>query len=163
VKSWTQAIADTLGRLDQANAGFYKANAERYNKELDELDAWIGEQFAQVPEERRLLVTDHGVFGYMADRYGLTQVGALLPGYSSAAQPSAQELAALQDEIRELGVPAIFVGDVVNEGLAQQIAQDTGTNLVTVLTESLTPAGGEGDTYLKYMRYNVSAMVEALR
>jgi zinc/manganese transport system substrate-binding protein/manganese/iron transport system substrate-binding protein len=99
----------------------------------------------------------------MADRFGFTQVGTLLPGYSSAAQPSAQELAALQDEIREYNVPAIFVGDVVNAGLGQQIADDTGTRLVTVLTESLTPPDGEGPTYIEYMRYNVSTIVEALQ
>ena len=57
----------------------------------------------------------------------------------------------------------IFVGDVVNENLARQIADDTGTRLVTILTESLTPAGGAGPTYIDYMRHNVTTMVEALR
>ncbi len=163
VKYWTLTIAETLSRIDGANADVYAENAARYNEELEQLDAWISEQFAQVPEERRLLVTDHAVFGYMAERYGLRQVGALLPGFSSAAAPSAQELAQLQDRIRDLGVKAIFVGNVVNEKLARQIAEDSGVQVVTVLTESLTPAGGVGETYLDYMRYNVSVMVEALR
>lgn len=163
LKYWTQSIAETLSRMDEPNASLYAENAARYNQDLDDLDSWISAQFAQVPEEQRLLVTDHAVFGYMADRYGLRQVGTLLPGYSSAAAPSAQELARLQDRITELGVKAIFVGDVVNENLARQIAEDTGVQLVTVLTESLTPTGGVGDTYLDYMRYNVTTIVEALR
>jgi manganese/iron transport system substrate-binding protein len=163
VKYWTQTIAETLGRLDAANEASYAENAARLDGELDELDAWISAQFAQVPPENRLLVTDHAVFGYMADRYGLEQIGTLLPGYSSAAQPSAQELAALQDEIAEHGVKAIFVGDVVNETLARQIADDTGVRLVTVLTESLTSPDGVAPTYLDYMRHNVSIMAEALR
>lgn len=163
VQDWTLTIAETLSRIDAANADVYAANAARYNGELERLDAWISAQFAQVPEERRLLVTDHAVFGYMAERYGLRQVGALLPGFSSAAAPAAQELAQLQDQIRDLGVKAIFVGNVVNENLARQIAEDTGVQVVTVLTESLTPAGGGGESYLDYMRYNVSVMVEALR
>lgn len=163
VKYWTAAIAAALGRVDQPNVSLYEQNAARYNAQLDELGAWMGEQFARVPEERRLLVTDHAVFGYMADRYGLTQVGTLLPGFSSAAAPSAQELAALQETIKELGAPAIFVGDVVNEGLARQIAADTGTRLAPVLTESLTPADGPGPTYIDYMRHNVTTIVEALR
>jgi zinc/manganese transport system substrate-binding protein/manganese/iron transport system substrate-binding protein len=163
VKYWTQTIAETLSRLDAANEASYAENAARLNTQLDELDAWIGAQFAQVPPENRLLVTDHAVFGYMADRYGLDQIGTLLPGYSSAAQPSAQELAALQDEIAEHGVRAIFVGDVVNETLGRQIADDTGVRLVTVLTESLTPPDGVAPTYLDYMRHNVSIMAEALR
>jgi len=116
-----------------------------------------------VPEGRRLLVTDHAVFGYLADRYGLRQVGAILPGFSSAAEPSAQELAALQDQIRALGVPAIFVGDVANQNLARRLADDTGTRLELVLTESLTPADGPGATYIDYMRYNVRTIAEALR
>ena len=163
VKYWTAAIAATLGNLDRTNAALYQANATRYNARLDELDAWIGTQFAQVPAERRLLVTDHAVFGYMADRYGLKQVGTLLPGYSSSAEASAQNLVALQGQIKALGVKAIFVGNVVNENLARQIATDTGTQLATVLTESLTPAGGVGATYLDYMRHNVTTMVTALR
>lgn len=163
VKYWTSAIAETLSRLDAGNAALYQANATRYNTQLDELGVWMGEQFSQVPAERRLLVTDHAVFGYMADRYGLTQVGALLPGFSSSTAPSAQALAALQGQIAELGVKTIFVGDVVNEELARQIANDTGTELVVILTESLTPPDGPGPTYLEYMRHNVTSMVEALR
>jgi zinc/manganese transport system substrate-binding protein/manganese/iron transport system substrate-binding protein len=163
VKYWTQTIAETLGRVDAEHAELYAENAARFNTELDELDAWIGAQFAEVPAEQRLLVTDHAVFGYMADRYGLEQIGTILPGYSSAAQPSAQELAALQDEIAEHGVKAIFVGDVVNENLAGQIADDTGVRLVTVLTESLTPTDGPAPTYIEYMRHNVTTMAEALR
>ncbi len=163
VKHWTAAIAEALGRADAANAALYQERAAAYNEELDELDAWISAQFAQVPAERRLLVTDHAVFGYMADRYGLTQVGALLPGFSSSAAPSAQDLAALYEAIETLDVRAIFVGDVVNEHLARQIADDTGTRLVTVLTESLTPPDGAAPTYIAYMRHNVTAMVEALR
>jgi manganese/iron transport system substrate-binding protein len=152
IKYWTATIAEALSSVDAAGAETYRANAERYDQQLTELDAWIAEQFAQVPADQRLLVTDHAVFGYMADRYGLRQVGALLPGTSSAAEPSAQDLAALQDEIRALGVKVIFVGEVVNQGLAQRLADDTGVRLVTVLTESLAPAGAEGATYLDYMR-----------
>ena len=163
VKYWTTAIVATLGRLDAANAPLYQANATRYNAQLDELATWIGTQFAQVPTAQRLLVTDHALFGYLADRYGLKQVGTLLPGYSSSAEASAQDLAALQTQIKALGVKAIFVGNVVNANLARQIANDTGTKLVTVLTESLTPAGGDGATYLDYMRHNVTVMVAALR
>lgn len=163
VKYWTKAIAETLGRLDTANADFYRSNAENYDKQLDELDSWIAAQFAELPADRRLLVTDHAVFGYLADRYGLTQVGTIIPGGSSTAAPSAQELAALQEQIRGLGVKAIFVGSVTNQDLARRLAEDTGTRLAVVLTESLTPADGSGATYLDYMRYNVRTMVDALR
>jgi ABC-type Zn uptake system ZnuABC Zn-binding protein ZnuA len=163
VKYWTAAISEGLGRADPANAAFYAANADAYNKQLSDLDAWIVQQLAGIPVERRLLVTDHAVFGYFADRYGLTQVGTIIPGSSSAAEASAQDLAALQDQIRSLGVKAIFVGNVSNPSLAERLAEDSGAKIVTVLTESLTPPDGPGATYIDYMRSNVSAIAGALR
>lgn len=163
VKVWVDEISAALGRVDPANAGFYTANAESYNAKLSELDSWAGAQFAAIPDGQRLIVTDHVMFGYLADRYGLTQVGTIIPGGSSAAEASAQDLAALQDQIGSMGVKAIFVGDVSNPSMAEQLAADTGTKVVTVLTESLTPPDGPGPTYIDYMRYNVSTIANALK
>ena len=159
---WVQNIEEALRTLDPTHAEVYVANAQRYRTALRELDAWIRDQVARVPPERRRLVTDHAVFGYFADRYGFAQVGAIVPGMSSAAEPSAQELAALEDAIRRAGVPAIFVGATVNPNLAQRIAEDVGVRVVFLYTGSLSPPGGPADSYLKLMRYNVSAIVDAL-
>jgi len=90
------------------------------------------------------------------------QVGALVGSFSTNASSSAQEIAALEDVIRAQNVPAVFVGTTVNSALAEQVAQDTGTQIVPVYTGSLTAPGGEADSYLAFMRYNVSAIVEAL-
>lgn len=163
VKIWVANIAAALTQADPEHAASYQANAAAYTAELVTLDAWIREQVAQVPEAHRLLVTDHQLFGYFAEEYGFVQVGAIIPAYSTAAQPSAQELASLEDAIRSYAAPAIFVGSTVNPTLAEQVAQDTGVRLVRVYTGSLTEPGGEADSYLSYMRYNVTAMVEALR
>lgn len=163
VKVWADLIASTLSRIDPTGANTYTARAANYQRQLDELDRWIAEQFAAIPAERRLIVSDHVIFGYMADRYGLRQVGAIIPGVSTSASPSAQELAALQDLITDLGVKAIFVGDIANQQLAEQIARDTGAQIVPVLTESLTTATGSGATYIDYMRFNVQQMANALR
>ncbi|WP_322487356.1 metal ABC transporter solute-binding protein, Zn/Mn family [Chloroflexus sp.] len=163
VKAWVDVIASTLSQLDPAGANTYTTRAAEYQRQLDELDRWITEQFAVIPAERRLIVSDHMIFGYMADRYGLRQVGAIIPGVSTSTAPSAQELAALQDLITDNGVTAIFVGDIANQQLAEQIARDTGAKIVRVLTESLTDANGPGATYIDYMRYNVTQMVDALR
>lgn len=163
VKAWIDVIASTLSRLDPAGADTYTARAAAYHRQLDELDRWIAEQFDAIPAERRLIVSDHIIFGYMADRYGLRQIGAIIPGVSTSAAPSAQELAALQDLITDYGITAIFVGDIANQQLAEQIARDTGAKIVRVLTESLTDSNGPGSTYIDYMRYNVQQMVDALR
>jgi ABC-type Zn uptake system ZnuABC Zn-binding protein ZnuA len=160
---WVQAIAQSLSELDPQNAQIYQANAERYRSELEQLDGWIAAETSQVPEAQRVLVTDHLVMGYFGERYGFEQVAALIPGYSSMAQPSAQELAALEEAIRTYQVPAIFVGNTVNPELAQRVAADTGTQLVLIYTGSLSEPGGEAGTYLEYMRYNTDAMVNALK
>jgi ABC-type Zn uptake system ZnuABC Zn-binding protein ZnuA len=163
VMLWVQNIETKLSTADAANAAAYHSNAETYQIELHNLDAWIREQIAQIPVQNRKLVTDHTLFGYYADEYGLTQVGALIPGYSTLAEPSAQDLAAMEDAIATLDVRAIFVGNTVNPALSERVAADTGTQLIYVYTGSLSKPGGEAASYLAYMRYNTSAFVEALK
>ena len=163
VKVWVQNIERALSALDPASADFYAANAAAYTRELEALDLWIQEQVAQIPPANRKLVTDHTVFTYFAAAYGFEQVGAIFPGYSTVAAPSAQELAQLEDAIRQFAVPAIFVGLTVNPAVAEQVAQDTGVRVVMIYHGSLSEAGGPADSYLKFMRYNVNAIVEALR
>ncbi len=163
VMIWTANIASALSQLDPANAAAYQANAEQYTEQLQALDAWIREQVALIPAADRKLVTDHALFSYFAQRYGFEQVGAIVPGYSTMAEPSAQELAALEDAIRTLGVQAVLVGKTVNPSLAQRVADDTGTRLIPIYTGSLSEPGGDAATYLDYIRYNVGAIVEALR
>lgn len=160
---WTENIAAALAAADPQHAAAYQANAAAYAASLRDLDAWIRQQVAQVPVARRKLVTDHLLYGYFAQEYGFEQVGALVGSFSTNASPSAQELAALQDLIRAQNVPAIFVGKSVNPALAEQVAQDLGIRVVSLYTGSLSQPGSEADSYLKYMRYNVSAIVEALK
>jgi len=163
VIQWTQVIEEKLSALDPANAQTYAANAQAYRQRLKELDAWVQDQVAQIPEANRQLVSDHTVFTYFAHRYGFTQDGAILPGYSSMAQPSAQELAALEDTIRSLSVKAVFVGETANTSLAERVARDTGTQLVYLYTGSLSAPDGPASSYLGLMRYDVSAIVKALK
>lgn len=160
---WTGHIEKALSTLNPANSGVYETNARAYRMALQELDVWIVDQVDQVPQIHRRLVTDHATFGYFADHYGFEQMGTVFPGFSSAAEPSARDLAELTDTIRELGVPAIFVGTTVNPGLAQRIADDTGTQVVSLYTGSLSGPDGPAGDYLTLMRYNVSTIVNALK
>lgn len=160
---WTQNIATALSQSDPANASKYQTNADAYISELRQLDGWIRQQVEQLPANQRKLVTDHAVFAYFAEQYGFEQVGLIVPALSSNAAPSAKELAELEDRIRSSGIPAIFVGTTVNPALSEQVASDTGTKLVFVYTGSLDEAGSPVDSYIKFMRSNVSAIVEALK
>jgi len=155
--------ADAFATLDPDHADAYRAGAEAYVAQLEALDAWVRGEIETIPPESRVLVSDHDVFGYYADRYGLAQIGAIIPAFSTMAQPSAGEFAALQATIRERGVKAVFVGTTVNPATADQLARDLGIRVVALYTGSLGPAGSGADTYIDYTRYNTNAIVGALR
>jgi manganese/iron transport system substrate-binding protein len=158
---WVETIEGTLSGLDPANAEAYRANAGAYTQQLQELDAWVMEQVATIPEANRRLVTNHPAFAYLG-RYGLEQVGAVYP-LSPSAEPSAQDIAALQDVIGSYDVPAIFTESTVNPKLAQQVADDTGARLVALYSGSLGEPGSGAETYIQLIRYDVTAIVRALR
>ena len=111
---WVQNIEAALVALDPARAAEIADNASRYRAELERLDAEIRQALGAIPPSDRLLVTDHDEFGYFAEAYGFTIVGTVIPGFSSAVEPSAQDLAHLEDSIRRLGAQAIFVSAVVS-------------------------------------------------
>ena len=152
-----------LTNFNPDSADIYQANARAYVTQLQELDAWINGQVAQIPPKRRVLVTNHDSLEYFADRYGFKIVGSVIPGFSSDASPSAEQMADLIDRIRLFEVPAVFLDTSDNPALAQQIASETGVKVVTDLhLESLTE-GAPAGTYIDMMRYNVTKIVEALK
>ncbi len=163
VETWTENVAQSLAALDRANAEAYRANAAAYHETLEALDVEIRAAVETVPTEQRKLVTDHDEFGYFAADYGFTIVGSVIPSLSTQASPSAQELAQLQEQIRQEGVKAIFTGNSVNPQIEEQLAADTGTRVVHLYPESLSEPGGPASTYVDLMRYNVTAIVDALR
>lgn len=164
VIKYTENIRDGLSQADPGGAATYARNADAYIAKLKDLDAWISEQVKQISAERRLLVTNHESFGYFADRYGFRVVGTVIPSVSTGASPSAQQLARLSDRIKATGAPAIFLETGASPQLAQQLAQEVGIKAVTELfTHSITDDKGTAPTYLDMMRYNVKAIVQALK
>ena len=160
---YVENIREALTHFDPAGAAVYQANAEAYGTELKSLDAWIVEQVNQIPAEKRLLVTNHEAFGYFAARYGFTIAGTVIESFSSDASPSAQQMAALIDQIKASGAPAIFLDAADNTTFAQQIADETGVRVVTDLhLESLTD-GAPAATYIDMMKNNVTQIVNALK
>jgi ABC-type Zn uptake system ZnuABC Zn-binding protein ZnuA len=89
-------------------------------------------------------------------------VGAVYP-FNPSAEPSAKDIARLQDTIQQYGVPAIFTESTVNPRLAEQVARDTGVALVPLYTGSLGGPGSGAETYIEMMHYDVQAIVEALQ
>ena len=164
VVAYVENIRAGLSRADPDGAGDYAKNAAAYTDQLTQLDDWIRAQIETIPPERRLMVTNHESFGYYADRYGLTIVGAIIPNASPSASPSAQELAGLIQTIRASGAPAIFLETGTNAQLAEQLAAETGIQVVTGLsTHSLTLPDGAATDYIGMMRYNTQMIVQALQ
>lgn len=164
VITMTKNIRDALVAADPAHADVYEANAQAYIAELESLDAYIREQVATIPEANRVLVTTHELFGYFARDYGFTLLDSALGAVTTGAEQSAGQIALVIEEIREAGVPAVFVENVGNPALMQQIADEAGVKLAPPLyTHGLGPVGSEAETYLDMMRYNIDIIVKALR
>ena len=157
-------IRDGFIAADPDGKDIYTANASAYTDKLRTLDGWIRTQVDTLPIEQRVLVTNHDSLGYFADRYGFRIIGTLLPGTTSEAEPSAQQLARLVDEMRLSGVKAIFVDVGSNQQLADQIARETGARVVASLyIHSISLPDGDAPSYLAMMRRNVEQIVAALR
>ncbi|MGB1286210.1 MAG: metal ABC transporter solute-binding protein, Zn/Mn family [Aggregatilineales bacterium] len=162
VMLWTLTIRDTLIDADPANADTYTANADAYLSELTELGMFIDMQLNSIPEDQRILLTNHDSFGYLAVAYDFEIIDTVLPGGSTLAEPSAADMAALIETVRSHNVTAIFAETTASTDIAAQIADETGITLYTLYSGALSEADGNAATYLDYMRYNIETIVTAL-
>ncbi len=161
---YVENIRDGLIKVDPDGKDVYTKNAEIYIEKLKNLDADIRKQVETIPEDKRLIVTNHESFGYFADRYGFKIIGTIVPSVSTGATPSAQQVAKLVDHIRSTGASAIFLETGTNPALAEQISKETGVKVVTDLyTHSITAADGKAPTYIDMMKYNVKIIVDTLK
>lgn len=157
-------VADELAaRVDGLATPAYRARVDAYLAQLATLDAEVAATLADVPPERRVLVTNHEVFGYFADRYGFEVLGSVIPSGSTLAEPSAAEMSALADDIAAAGVPAIFAETSSPTRLAAALAAEgTDVEVVELYSESLGPRGSDGATYLQLVRTNAERIAAAL-
>jgi ABC-type Zn uptake system ZnuABC Zn-binding protein ZnuA len=164
VKVMVDNIVAALSAADPEKASTFRANGDAYNKRLDAVDASIRGLIDTIPAENRKVVTNHDSFGYFLDRYGLGFVGAIIPGTSKEAQPSARDLADLTDLIKREGVKAIFAEEEVDPKVAEQLAADTGVIIVTGLyADSLGAPGSGAETVDGMLLANATRIAEALR
>ena len=163
VLTYVENIRAGLTSFDPAGASQYSSNAASYTAKLRELDAWIRAEVAVIPENERMLVTNHESLGYFAESYGFRVVGTVLPGVSTGAAPSARQVADLIDTLKKTGARAVFLESGSDPKLARQIAEEAGIRVVTELyTHSPTDASGPAPSYMAMMQFNVKAIVGAL-
>jgi len=164
---WAENIEQVLSAADPAGAEYYRANRDRLIAELEEADRYIEALAASVPREKRKLITDHNVFGYFAGRYGFDVMGAVIPGFSTSAEPSPREMAALVELIRAEDVGLIVISSTAGRGtrkMAEALKKETGRDvrIVEVMTGTLAPAGERGDSYTEFIRMIAEAIASGL-
>ena len=123
--------------MDAPNADYYRQNTERFRARIDALDKAIMATVATIPEQNRKLLTYHDSFAYFAPRYGFEVIGAIQP--SDFAEPSPREVAALIDQIKANGVPAIFGSEVFPSPVLEQIGRETGVRYFDTLRDDDPP------------------------
>ncbi len=160
---WTDNVATALSALDPAQADAYNAAAADYRTELEALNIELHALVETLPADQRKLVTDHDSLGYLEEEYGFTVVGTVIPSLSTLASTSAQELAALQEQITIEGITAIFVGSTVSPALANQLATDLDIRVVPIYSDSLSDVTGPASNYVDFMRHNLQTIVAALQ
>src|SRR5471032_3012344 len=154
-------IATGLAAADPANAAFYRDHAQAYDARLAALDAWIRGEIATVPEDRRKAITGHNSFHYFARSYGVQFEAPR--GYSTDSEPSARDMAELIRQVRAQKIKALFVENMTNPVLIDEIARDAGATVGPRLySDALSKPGGPAPTYEAMMRYNVSALVAGM-
>jgi len=158
------ALEPALAAIDGVDAAAIRANADAYRAQLVALDAEMTAAFAAIPVEKRALVTNHHVFGYLADRFGFRVVGAVIPGGTTLAAPSAADLRDLVAAIEEAGVRTVFAESSQPDRLVRVLAEeaDLRVEVVELYTESLTPQGAGADSYLTMMRANTARIAQGL-
>jgi ABC-type Zn uptake system ZnuABC Zn-binding protein ZnuA len=164
VVEYARQIRDGLTQADPAGKDTYAANAETYILKLNALAAEVKSQINTLPEERRLLVTNHDALTYFAQAYGLKVVGAVIPSVSSDTSPSAREIISLIQAIKQSGAGVIFLNLGENQKLAEQIGEETNVKVEAGLyVESLSSSGGPADTYLEMIKYDANLIAGALK
>ena len=163
VAAGVEALGARLAEVEGVDTAAIAAQTDAYLATLAELGSELDDVLAGLPSERRVLVTDHEVFGYFADRFDFEVVGTVIASTTTGAAPSAADLDALAATIRDAGVPAIFTESGHSDDLADALADEVGdVEIVALFAESLGGAGSGAETYVDMMRTNAELIVGAL-
>lgn len=159
---YVRNIAEALAKKDPANATLYEANAESYIAELSRLDEWVRTEIGKLPKEKRKVITTHDAFGYFGAAYGVTFIAPA--GIANDAEPSAQALAGLIDQIRRQKIRALFMENMTSPRMMETIARETGAEEGgTLYSDALSAPGGLAPTYTAMFRHNVPALIAAMQ
>jgi zinc/manganese transport system substrate-binding protein len=159
-KLYVANIRDGLIAVDPEGKSVYEANAAKYLDALAKEEADVRAALAALPQERRKIITSHDAFGYFGAAYGLEIVAP--EGVSTESEASAKDVAKIIRQIKAERIPAVFMENITDHRLLDQIASETGAKIGGELyTDALSPPDGPAPTYLDMFRHNVGALTAA--
>ncbi|PZU90583.1 MAG: ABC transporter substrate-binding protein [Chelatococcus sp.] len=160
-KIYVANIRDALSKADPAGKSTYEANASAYLARLDAVDAEVKAAVARIPADRRKAITTHDAFGYFVKAYGIAFIAP--QGVSTESEASAKDVARIIRQVKTQKVPAVFLENVTNPRLIEQIARESGAKVGGRLySDALSAPTGPAGTYIAMMKHNISQIEKAL-
>lgn len=154
-------IRDALAAADPAGKASYDANATAYLARLDVVEGEVKAAVARIPADRRKAITTHDAFGYFVKAYGIDFIAP--QGVSTESEASAKDVARIIRQIKAQKVPAVFLENITNPRLIEQIARESGAKIGgTLYSDALSDASGPAGTYIDMMKHNISEIEKAL-
>jgi zinc/manganese transport system substrate-binding protein len=158
---YVKNIAAALEQAAPGKAAAIKERAGAYDAQLADMDNFTHAQFADIPPMQRKIITSHNAFGYFAASYNVTFLAPI--GISDDAEPSAADVAKLIEQIKSEGIKRIFIENMTNPRLIEQIGKDTGAKLGgTLYSDALSATDGPAPTYLAMFQNNVPLLRAAM-
>jgi zinc/manganese transport system substrate-binding protein len=160
-KTYVQNIRDGLIAADPEGKATYEANANKYLGEIDKVEAEVKDSVAKLAPERRRVITSHEAFGYFGATYGLEFIAP--DGVSTESEASAKDVAKIIRQIKKQKIPAVFLENVSDRRLLDQIVRETGAKIGgTLYSDALSAPSGPAGTYLDMFRHNIRTLAGAL-
>jgi zinc/manganese transport system substrate-binding protein len=159
---YVRNIAAGLSKVDPMGTATYQANAEAYVKELQTLDAWAKAQFTDILVVKRKVITSHDAFGYFGAHYFVKFIAP--QGVNTEVEPSAKQVAQLIKQIQREKVKAVFVENMSNPKLIEQLSKDAGATVgARLYSDALSAPDQPGASYLQMMRHNVTQLAAGMK
>lgn len=161
VKLMVKNIREALSAADPQGGAYYQSKADDYNKALDQLQDWAQKQISTISEPKRAVLTSHDAFAYLGKRFGIRLLSP--QGVSTEAEASAKDVAALIRQMKKTGIRALFMENISNPKLAEQIARETGATVGLKLYSDALSRDPSAASYLAMYRSNIENLVRGMQ
>ncbi|ROV55745.1 metal ABC transporter solute-binding protein, Zn/Mn family [Neisseria chenwenguii] len=160
MQTYAQNVGNALIQADPAGKAYYQQRLTAYQNQLKKLHSDSQAAFNSVPAAKRKVLTGHDAFSYMGKRYGVNFIAP--QGVSSAAEPSAKQVAAIIRQIKREGIKAVFAENIKDARMVDRIAKETGVRVSGKLYSDAL-GGAPANSYIGMYRYNVKALTDAMK